>query len=124
MTQPITWFEIPALDLPRAKAFYEQVLGIQFKDDTMDGTKLAIFPCDREHATGGCVVQGPGYAPSRDGAVLYVNAGESLDAALSRVPAAGGEITLPKTALPPGMGAYAHIIDSEGNRVGLHSARG
>jgi predicted enzyme related to lactoylglutathione lyase len=37
------------------------------------------------------------------------------------VQGAGGEIALPKTALPPGLGFFAHIIDSEGNRVGLHA---
>ena len=50
------------------------------------------------------------------------NAGESLDSVLNRVAAAGGEIATPKTALLPGMGAFAHIIDTEGNRVGLHAA--
>ena len=55
--------------------------------------------------------------------MLYVNAGEELDPVLNRVVNAGGSITLPRTALPPGMGFYAHIIDSEGNRVGLHAAR-
>ncbi|WP_321477249.1 VOC family protein [uncultured Paludibaculum sp.] len=123
MIKPITWFEIPALDLPRAKSFYEQILAVDLRPETMDGTTLAIFPCDREHATGGCLVQGSGYTPSRDGAVLYVNAGEELDPVLNRVANAGGSIALPRTALPPGMGFYAHIIDSEGNRVGLHAAR-
>ena len=34
---------------------------------------------------------------------------------------AGGKVALPKTALPEGLGFFAHIIDSEGNRVGLHA---
>lgn len=123
MTKPITWFEIPALDLGRAQSFYEQVLSIDMKQQEMDGTTLAIFPCDRERATGGCVVSGAGYAPSRDGAVLYINAGDELAPVLDRVTAAGGSVALPRTELPPGMGVYAHIVDSEGNRVGLHAAR-
>ena len=40
---------------------------------------------------------------------------------LARVVAEGGKIVEPKTALPPGMGHYAHFMDSEGNRIGLHS---
>jgi hypothetical protein len=28
---------------------------------------------------------------------------------------------IPKTALPPGMGFYARIQDTEGNLVGLHA---
>ena len=59
--------------------------------------------------------------PSPAGVVLYLNASPSLDAALSRVAEAGGEVVEPRTALPPGMGFYAKIRDSEGNVVGLHA---
>jgi uncharacterized protein len=52
---------------------------------------------------------------------VYLNAAPSLDAWLARVPAAGGSIAQPKVTLPDGMGVFAHIIDSEGNRVGLHA---
>jgi predicted enzyme related to lactoylglutathione lyase len=37
------------------------------------------------------------------------------------VKAVGGNVTIPKTELPEGMGYFAQFIDSEGNRVGLHS---
>lgn len=121
MNKTISWFEIPALDLERARAFYEQILGVALQVGIMDGTSLAVFPHDREQVTGGCVVQGSSYKPSREGVAIYLNAGDSLDSVLNRVPVAGGEIALPKTALPPGMGFYAHVIDTEGNRVGLHA---
>lgn len=116
--KPISWFEIPALDLARATAFYERILETSLKPNG----PMAVFPYDRGAATGGCVMQAPGYKPSRDGVAIYLDAGASLDAVLDRVTAAGGSIAQPKTALPPGMGAFAHIIDTEGNRVGLHSA--
>ena len=48
-------------------------------------------------------------------------ASPSLDAALERVVAHGGRVALPRQALPPGMGFYAHIHDLDGNRVGLHA---
>lgn len=121
MNKPINWFEIPALNLTRAKAFYEQLFGVTLRQENMGPTSLAAFPYDRSQSTGGCLIQGEGYRPSRDGSVLYLNAGDSLDAVLSRVTSSGGEIALPKTDLPPGMGCYAHIIDTEGNRVGLHA---
>jgi uncharacterized protein len=122
MNKPLNWFEIPALDLPRAKAFYEQILGVTLRGEVMGPTQLAIFPYDRSQSTGGCVLQGPGYRPSRDGVAIYLNAGDSLEAVLNRVPDAGGQVAVPRTDLPPGMGAFAHIIDTEGNRVGLHAA--
>jgi uncharacterized protein len=116
--RPLNWFEIPALDLSRASLFYERILGVSLK---VEGP-LAVFPYDRAGgATGGCVMQAPGYRPSAEGTVVYLHAGTSLDAVLERVSAAGGSIALPKTALPPGMGSFAHIVDTEGNRVGLHS---
>jgi hypothetical protein len=52
--------------------------------------------------------------------VVYLNAGESLDAVLERVKPAGGAILVARTELPAGMGAFAHFADTEGNRVGLH----
>jgi uncharacterized protein len=62
----------------------------------------------------------PGASQS-GGTLVYLNAGASLDSVLARVIAAGGQIALPRQALPPGMGFFAHIIDSDGNRVGLHA---
>lgn len=120
MNKPINWFEIPALEIARAKAFYESVFGISMQETTMGPMQLAVFPYDRATATGGCLQQGPDCQPSRDGAVLYLNAGDSLDAVLARVEPAGGRILLARTELPPGMGAFAHIADTEGNRVGVH----
>ena len=59
--------------------------------------------------------------PSGQGTVVYLDASPSLDAALERVVAHGGKIALPRQALPPGMGFFAHIHDLDGNRVGLHA---
>jgi uncharacterized protein len=53
--------------------------------------------------------------------VVYLNAGATIDPVLARVAKVGGAVATPKTALPPGMGFFAHITDSEGNRVGLHA---
>jgi len=122
MKKPISWFEIPALDLKRARAFYEHIFGVTLHEDQFGPTRIAVFPYDRDAATGGCVIHGDGFRPSLDGAVLYLNGGDALDPVLERVVAAGGRIALPKTALPPGMGAFAHIVDTEGNRVGIHAA--
>jgi hypothetical protein len=62
-----------------------------------------------------------GHQPGTSGTVVYLNADPDLDAALARVEPAGGKVVVPKTALPPGMGHYARIQDTEGNLVGLHA---
>ena len=121
MTKPLNWFEITFTDIARARTFYEQIFGVSMQQHEMGETTLAVFPYDRASATGGCILQGPDYVPSRSAAVLYLNAGDSIDAVLEKVEASGGKILLPKTALPPGMGVFSHILDTEGNRVGLHA---
>lgn len=117
----VTWFEIPALDLPRAQTFYETVLGRPMQRVAMGGDPMALFARD-EGAVGGCLVAGSSAPPpTTNGSRVYLNAGASLDAALSRVKAAGGRVSTPSTELPDGLGFFAHITDTEGNRVGLHA---
>lgn len=118
----LNWFEIPVADIDRAQRFYEAVLDAPLRREAMGpATTLAVFPYD--HAgVGGCLFASErGPRPNAEGAIVYLNAGESLDAALARVDAAGGRIVLPRTELPEGMGCFAHFADSEGNRVGLHA---
>ena len=116
----VVWFEIPASDLARATKFYETVLATTLKAESLGGHELRVFAHD-EDAASGCLMKGPGLEPSKSGVVAYLNADPSLDAALARVERAGGKIALPRTDLPGDMGSFAHIIDSEGNRVGLHA---
>ena len=116
------WFEIPATDIERAQRFYETLLGVSLRREPMGQQTLAVLPYDADNGVGGGLLAGPGApSPSENGTLIYLNAGPSLDTVLARVAAAGGRITTPKLALPPGMGFFAHISDSEGNRVGLHA---
>ena len=119
-TDALTWFEIAAADLGRATRFYEAVLGHPLKAETMGNSTMSVFPY-QQPGVGGCVISGDGHTPSRSGTVIYLNAGPKIDDALARVAKAGGKVVLPKTALPGDMGFFAHVIDSEGNRVGLHA---
>ena len=119
----IDWFEIPVRDMHRAQKFYEAVLSTSLRREAMGPHKtLAVFSY-ADSGIGGCLMAGEGVAdPSRDGTLIYLNAEPSLDAALARVEAAGGRITTPKVHLPGDMGCFAHVADTEGNRIGLHSA--
>lgn len=115
----INWFEIPVAELPRAQRFYETVLAVRLKAEQMGPMSMAIFPY-QPPGVGGCLLLGPGATPGAGGTIVYLNTGKELDAALARVAGAGGQIVVPKTTLPGDMGAFAQIVDSEGNRVGLH----
>ena len=56
-----------------------------------------------------------------DGPVLYLNADPDLSDALGRVESAGGSIVMPKTQISEENGHMAFFIDSEGNRMAMHS---
>ena len=88
----------------------------------MGPQSMAIFPY-QEPAVSGCLLFAPGHQPTASGVTIYLNADPSLDEALGRVHEAGGKVVLEKTALPEGMGVFAHIEDTEGNRVGLHAMK-
>lgn len=119
--QALDWFEIPARDIDRAQRFYETLLGATMRREAMGDKTLAVFAY-ADGATGGCLMVGPGTPPpSAEGTLVYLNAAPSLDAVLDRVARAGGRITTPKVQLPGDMGVFAHVIDTEGNRVGLHA---
>jgi predicted enzyme related to lactoylglutathione lyase len=115
----IHWFDIPVTDLDRARRFYDAVLGygLELHDENPD-FPMAVFPVadPGEVSIGGALVKGPGETPGV-GATVYL-AVDDVDGALSRVENAGGQIQEPAVDTP--YGRIAFIIDSEGNRVGLH----
>ncbi len=121
MANAINWFEIPAKNFARAKSFYETVLGVSIEEMPHPAYKYGMFPANYETGeVGGGLVEGEGFEPSKTGAVVYFNGGEDLATPLARVEKAGGKIVMPKTSIGQN-GFMAHIIDTEGNRIALHS---
>jgi uncharacterized protein len=120
MQNLINWFEIPAKDIGRAKEFYHRILGLELTETEMFGTKMAFFPTDGSNVSG-AIVQGDDYSPSTEGALVYLNGGKDLGAALSKVESAGGKVIVPKTQISPEMGYFAMFFDTEGNKIALHS---
>jgi predicted enzyme related to lactoylglutathione lyase len=116
----ISWFEIPTADLDRATAFYEAVLSTKLRREVF-GYPLAMFPASREGVTGALVFE-PKRKPGPAGTIVYLSCDGELDAAASRVVAAGGEVLVPVTTVPGGFGRFAMIRDSEGNHVNLYSS--
>lgn len=116
----ISWFEIPVNDFERARAFYEAVLGRPVQTMTMGPSTMGFLSSDPD-TVGGAIVHGDGTAPSQSGTLVYLNGGDDLSGVLARVEPAGGQVAVPKTEIGNGFGFFAHFIDTEGNRVGLHS---
>jgi predicted enzyme related to lactoylglutathione lyase len=120
MSNALNWFEIPASDINRAVKFYSTILEVELTiSEMMPGFQMAMITAD-EGGVGGGIIQGEGYTPSADGTVVYLNAGDDLAVALGKVEAAGGKILVPKTDIGEN-GFFAYLLDTEGNKVGLHS---
>lgn len=113
----VVWVDIPVVDLERAIRFYDAVLGGVTKD-SFDGMEFGIFM--HEEGNGGCLAAMPGVRPSRDGVLIYLNANGRLDEAIAAVEPNGGKVLEPKREIGP-HGYRAIVLDSEGNRVALHS---
>lgn len=120
MKNSINWFEIPVKDFDRAKTFYSTLLGAEVTEMPHPELRYGILPGDMENGVTGGIVQGEGFEPSMTGAIIYLNGGDDLSVPLAKVEAAGGKILMPKTSIGAN-GFMAHITDSEGNRVALHS---
>jgi uncharacterized protein len=124
MTNAISWFEIPASNLDRATAFYEAIFNIQLFAMDMPNIRMRMFPIDDPMTgIGGAVVDSGGFhvASATDGPLIYLNGNPDVQVILDRVEQAGGKIMVPKTEISPEYGYMAVIIDTEGNRIGLHS---
>jgi predicted enzyme related to lactoylglutathione lyase len=123
MKNAISWFEIPATDLERATKFYESIFGIKLNALDLDNIKMRMFQLEDMMGVGGAIVDSGGFhKPSlTDGPLIYLNGNPDVQQVLDKVEAAGGKIMVPKTEISPEYGYMAVIIDTEGNRIGLHS---
>lgn len=122
MRNLISIVEIPTTDFSRAVHFYQTILGITIEEVDMDGTQMGVLPSDGE-TINVVLVKGNDYKPTSDGAVLYLNAGNDLQSMLEKVSKNGGQIIVEKTLISPEMGFFALFMDTEGNKLGLHSAQ-
>jgi predicted enzyme related to lactoylglutathione lyase len=124
MKHAISWFEIPVTNIDRATAFYEAIFGISLFPMDIVKVQMRIFPTD-DPATGigGALAYAPGfYEPSETaGPLIYLNGNPDVQQILDRVEGAGGKILVPKTPIGPDYGFMGIFLDTEGNRIGLHS---
>jgi predicted enzyme related to lactoylglutathione lyase len=122
MSSALNWFEIPVTDLARAKEFYSRILQADLREESLSGRNMAILPY-QNGGVGGAIIQGDGLVPSTEGTIVYLDAGDDLAGALARVEAAGGKVVMGATLLSEQIGSIAMFLDTEGNRVALHSPR-
>ena len=116
----ISWFAIPVVDLERARTFYSTLFDITMPDLVTASGTCAVFP-QVETGISGSLNPFMGFKPSADsGVTIWLNAGDDLQVPLDRVEGAGGKVLQSKEQIGE-YGYIAMILDTEGNRIGLHS---
>jgi predicted enzyme related to lactoylglutathione lyase len=120
----LNWFEIPVTDFERGKKFYETIFDYQMPDKQMGSVRMGFFLYDFQNGKiGGAICKSEMHQPSQQGSLIYLNCQPDLQVVLEKVEAAGGKILQPKTKISAEqeLGNIAFIIDTEGNKVALHS---
>lgn len=112
----ITWVEVPTSDFDRAVEFYNEAFGLELTSETFGNEKMACFPGGE-----GALIFHPEYHPSSNGTLASFKVPDTIEQTVARIEQMGGTLVHPKTCIDAeGKGFFAVILDSEGNRVGLH----
>ncbi len=119
MANQFVWVDIPVLKLDRAIRFYSAVIGMEVQKNEYPGMSIGTLP-HKDGEVGGCLYLSDKVKPSVDGPLVYLNAHGRIDEAIDAVEPSGGKILTPKESIGP-YGFRAIFLDTEGNRVALHS---
>jgi hypothetical protein len=119
MSNQIVWVDIPVGDLDRAVKFYAAVLGEDVLKQSYSGFTLGLLPHADTHVSG-CLVTSQDNHPSQQGPLIYLNVNGRMDEAVAAVSTHGGEVLQVKHQIGT-YGFRAIVLDSEGNKIALHS---
>jgi predicted enzyme related to lactoylglutathione lyase len=111
------WFDIPVADLDRAITFYRTVVGVRVDKQTIGDVSLGVL--EHERGTGGCLVLNKEEIAA-GGVLIYLNVNGRIRDAVSKVVPNGGSVIEDTHSIGP-HGFRAIVLDSEGNRIALHS---
>jgi predicted enzyme related to lactoylglutathione lyase len=124
-TNTLCWTDIPVTNLDRATKFYSAVLGKEVNKMSEGGFEYALLPHEEQNASGCLCVSGDSVGtenkPSQNGPLIYLSVEGRLDDAVKIAKSNGGKVLEEKTQIGP-HGFRAVIVDSEGNRIALHSS--
>jgi hypothetical protein len=115
----VVWTELPVSDMARAKAFYAAVVGNELTEQEGGPNPMAFFKSKEEKtAIAGHIY--PGKPAARGTGPTVHLAVDSVEAAMERVSANGGEVVSPVIEIPAGK--FAYCLDPDGNSIGVFSA--
>jgi uncharacterized protein len=121
-TNPVGWFEIYVQEMDRAKAFYQSVFQIKLSRLNSPDVELWSFPMEMDKwGAGGALVKMDGVMSGGNSTLVYFSCADCAVEG-SRVVDAGGQILRDKWSIGE-YGFIALVIDTEGNKIGLHSQK-
>lgn len=117
MNEP-SYFEIQADDIKRAIRFYGQVFGWKFT--RVEGLPVEYWRIETDGQRGGLLRRPAPTPPPQSGTNAFVSSMEveDFDAVAVKIAAAGGQVALPKFAVP-GICWQGYFVDTEGNTFGI-----
>jgi predicted enzyme related to lactoylglutathione lyase len=119
----LCWTDIPVTNLDRAIRFYSAVLGKEVSKISEESFgEFGLLPHEEQNAAG-CLCIGDDNKPSQNGPLIYLSVEGHLDGAVKAVKSNDGKVLQDKHQIGA-HGFRAIIVDSEGNRIALHSSNG
>jgi len=121
----LCWTDTPVTNLDRAVKFYSTVLGKEVKKLSEGGMEYGLLPHEEQNASGCLCIRsdsgGVDNTPSANGPLIYLSVEGRLDEAVEAARANGGKVLRARQQIGE-HGFRAVVIDSEGNRIALHSS--
>ena len=119
----VGWFEIPVSDMDRAITFYQKVFDCTLEKIDMEDFQMAMFPGEGggNGAEGSLVFHKDFYKTSNFAGTLIYFSSDDVSSELAKVEENGGTVQIPKRMISPDYGYMGVFLDSEGNRIALHS---
>ena len=121
----LCWTDIPVTNLDRAIKFYSAVLGKEVRRLSESRMEYGLLPHEEQNASGCLVVRGDSGGvdnrPSANGPLIYLSLEGRLDEAVETARKNGGKVLRARQKIGE-HGFRAVIIDSEGNRIALHTS--
>lgn len=115
----VVWVDVPVADLDRAARFYSAVLANQVAKEEFNGYQFCVL--DHHDGNGGCLVPHADQIGTKTGILVYFNAEGRIRDAVAQVERHGGMVIEQVHSMGP-HGFRALALDSEGNRIALHSS--
>lgn len=119
----VVWTEIPVVDMQRAMKFYSSVFNLEMKVDIPSPPKMAFLPFEQGGmGSSATLIENPDYyQPSEsNGPLVYFHCPD-IETAEKNIEANGGKVLISKRSISPEHGSMAVFLDTEGNRIALHT---